>query len=335
MSFVSIGDLSQSLQLRRDNARLQADLTRVSGELSSGRVADLRAAERGDLRPLAAIERTLTLLEGYRTSVREAALFAETAQTTLATLDADADRLIGSLFLARTAALPAQIDAVGADAAAAFDSAVARLNVQIAGRTLFAGTATDGPALAPAGDILDAVELAAAGATTAAEVETAVDAWFGTGGGFDTAGYVGSPDALRPFRLSDGDTASLALTAEAPELRATLKGMAMAALLDRGILAGLPGERGDLAQRAAEALLPARDGIVALRASVGDAEAAIERSRVRTEVEITAAEVARARITSADPYEAAADLQSLQIQLESLYAVTARLSRLSLADYLR
>src|SRR6056297_1519633 len=181
MSFVSIGDLSQSLQLRRDNARLQADLTRVSGELSSGRVADLRAAERGDLRPLAAIERTLTLLEGYRTSVREAALFAVMAQTTLATLDADADRLIGGLFLARTAALPAQIDAVGADAAAAFDSAVARLNVQIAGRTLFAGTATDGPALAPAGDILDAVELAAAGATTAAEVETAVDAWFGTG----------------------------------------------------------------------------------------------------------------------------------------------------------
>jgi len=334
MSFVSIGDLSQSLQLRRDNARLNADLARLSSELSSGRNADLREAEKGDLRPLAAIERTVVLLEGYRTAVREAALFAETAQATLATLDASADELMGNLLLARTAGLPAQIDAVGATAAAAFESAVARLNVQVAGRTVFAGTATDRPALAPAKDILDAVEVAAAGATTAADVEVALDTWFAAGGGFDTMAYLGS-DALRPFRLSDGDTATLNLTAEAPELRATLKGMATAALLDRGILAAVPGERGALAGRAAEALLPARDGVIALRAGVGDAEAAIERSRVRVEVESSTAEVARAGIVAADPFVAAAELQSVQVQLESLYAVTARLSSLNLAAYLR
>ncbi len=334
MSFVSIGDLSQSLQLRRDNARLKADLSRLSSEVSSGRIADLRGAEKGDLRPLAAIERTVALLDGYRTAVREAALFAETAQTTLSTLDASADELIGNLFLARTAASPTQIDAVGAAAASAFESAVARLNVQVAGRTVFAGIATDGPALAPAGDILDAVEVAAAGATTAADVEVALDTWFAPGGGFDTTAYLGS-DTLRPFRLSDSDTATPSVTADAPELRATLKGMAMAALLDRGILAAAPGERSALAERAAEALVPARDGVIAVRAGVGAAEAVIERSRVRIEVETSTAELARARIVAADPFVAATELQAVQVQLESLYAVTARLSSLNLAAYLR
>lgn len=335
MSFVTIGDLSQSFQLRRDNARLKTDLARLTSELSSGRVADLRGAVKGDLRPLAAIERSITVLEGYRTAAAEAALFTEAAQSALGTIDDSAGSLSANLFLARTAALPAQIAAVGSEAAAAFESTVARLNLQVAGRSVFAGTATDGPALAPAGDMLDSLATAAAGATTAADVEAALDAWFAPGGAFDTVGYIGSPDALRPFRLSDGDTADFDLTAAAPEIRETLKGMAMGALLDRGILAGSHAERGVLAERAAETLVAARDGIVALRADVGDAEAEIERSRVRTEAETAAAELARARIVGADPFAAAADLEALQTQLETLYAVTARLSRLSLTDYLR
>jgi flagellar hook-associated protein 3 FlgL len=74
MSFMTIGDLSQSFQLRRDNARLKADLQRLTGELSTGRVPDLRAATGGDLRPLAALERSVTLLSAYQISGAEAAL---------------------------------------------------------------------------------------------------------------------------------------------------------------------------------------------------------------------------------------------------------------------
>jgi flagellar hook-associated protein 3 FlgL len=74
---------------------------------------------------------------------------------------------------------------------------------------------------------------------------------------------------------------------------------------------------------------------VGLRAVVGDAEAAIERARIRNEAELSAAELARARILEADPFRAATDLQSVQNQLESLYTVTSRLSRLSLTSFLR
>jgi flagellar hook-associated protein 3 FlgL len=36
-----------------------------------------------------------------------------------------------------------------------------------------------------------------------------------------------------------------------------------------------------------------------------------------------------------DPYEAATKLEAAQSQLEALYTVTARLSRLNLVDFLR
>ena len=335
MSFTTIGDLSQSFQLRRDNARIKEDLQRLTGELSTGRTADLRGAVSADLRPLGSFERSITLLASFRTANREAALFSEVVQTALADVQAGAETLSATALLARTSAVPAQIDAVGREAVQQFESAVAWLNQQAAGRSLFAGLATDGPALRPAAEILDAIELVVAGATTAADVGTALDAWFGPGGGFETFAYTGSPDPLRALRVSPGESVDLSVTALAPAVRETLRGIAMAALLDRGVPGGDVAERAALAGAAGEALIAGRDRLVALRGTVGDAEAAIERARVRNESEGAAAERARAAIVQVDPFEAATELQALQGQLETLYAITARLSGLSLTNFLR
>ena len=335
MSFTTIGDLSQSFQLRRDNARLKEDLQRFSGELSTGRVADLRAAVQGDLRPLASLERSMSLLSSFRTSNAEAALFTEVVQSSLAGIQSGAETLSATALLARTSAVPAQLDAVGREAVQQFEAAVARLNQQAAGRSLFAGLATDGPALRPAGEILDAIQTAVAGSATAADVGTALDTWFGAGGGFETFAYVGSPDPLRPFQISPGESADMPVTALDPAIRDTLRGLAMSALLDRGVLAGNVPERAALAGASGEALIAARDSLVSLRGAVGDTEASIERARVRNETESAAAERARAAIVEADPFQAATELQAVQVQLETLYAITARLSGLSLTNFLR
>jgi flagellar hook-associated protein 3 FlgL len=335
MSFTTIGDLSQSFQLRRDNARLKEDMQRLTTELSTGRTADLREATRGDLRPLASLERSVSLLATFRTSNAEAALFAEVAQAALADVEAGAGTLSATALLARTSAVPVQIDAVGREAAQQFEAAVARLNVQAAGRTVFAGLATDGPALRPGAEILDALETAVAGATTAADVASALDAWFAPGGDYETLAYTGSAQPLRPLRVAAGESVDLSVTALDPAIRDTLRGMAMAALLDRGVLAGDVAERAALAGVSGEALVSARDGLVNLRAVVGDSEAAIERARVRNEAELSAADLARAALVEADPFRAAAELQAVQGQLETLYAMTARLSRLSLTSFLR
>mgnify|MGYP006193710875 CR=1 FL=1 len=57
--------------------------------------------------------------------------------------------------------------------------------------------------------------------------------------------------------------------------------------------------------------------------------------QARNSAEITALELARAKIVSVDPFEAATKVKEAQTQLEMIYAVTARLSSLSLMEYLR
>ena len=40
-------------------------------------------------------------------------------------------------------------------------------------------------------------------------------------------------------------------------------------------------------------------------------------------------------IVAADPYQTAVDLEAAQLQLESLFTITARLSRLTLTEFIR
>jgi flagellar hook-associated protein 3 FlgL len=72
-----------------------------------------------------------------------------------------------------------------------------------------------------------------------------------------------------------------------------------------------------------------------LRGNLGFAQARIEQAQTRNESEIAALEIARSDLLSIDPYEAATRLEAAQTQLETLYSVTARLSRLRLVDFLR
>jgi flagellar hook-associated protein 3 FlgL len=109
----------------------------------------------------------------------------------------------------------------------------------------------------------------------------------------------------------------------------------MAALLDRGLLGGNPEERALLAQRAGQTLLTSEDARINLASRIGTVEAQIDSARSRNAAEGTALGIVRADIGSVDPYEAATRLEAARAQLESLYLVTARVSRLSLAEFLR
>ena len=81
-------------------------------------------------------------------------------------------------------------------------------------------------------------------------------------------------------------------------------------------------------------MLTSDKGLAEIRAMVGGFEGQIEGARARNGAEISALQIARSEIVRVDPYEAATELQAVETQLESLYAITARLSRLSLVDYL-
>jgi len=181
--------------------------------------------------------------------------------------------------------------------------------------------------------MLTALQTAATGATTAGQVTAAVTAWFADPLGFG-AFYQGG-DPLSPAPIAAGETADLSTTAMDQTLRDTLAGFAMAALIDRGVLAGDATERGRLVKAAGQQLISTEVGRTTLAARIGTVEAQIEAARTRNSAEESSLGILRSDIGSVDPYEAATRLQTIQSQLESLYLVTARVSRLSLAEYLR
>ncbi len=180
------------------------------------------------------------------------------------------------------------------------------------------------------------MQTAIAAETTAVGVEAAIDNWFfAPGGGFETTGYLGSDQPVGSFRLSEFDTESVGLTAADPAIRGMLKGFAMATLSGDGRSSLNSSERLDLAQMAGERLLSSESEMAVVRASVGSAEARIDTISARNAAEITSLEIAKADITAIDPYRTATELEAVRTQLETLYTLTARLSRLSLADFLR
>lgn len=337
MNFTSIGDLAMGLQMRQQNHQLKEHMTRLSAEVVSGVKQDTGKAVSGDFVALSGIERGLRTLEAYKLSTDEAALFTGTLQAALTRVADMGAGLATPLLGAGATGNSVQVDTLAQSARQQFGAMVGALNLRVADRYALSGAATDTPPLAGAETILSALQGAVAGAATVSDIADAVADWFEApagGGGFLDVAYLGADTALSPFLLGEGDSVDVALTAADPRLREAMAGVALAALLDGGLMAGDKTARGQIAERAGNWILTAEPGLTALRAELGTAEARIDAAAVRNTAEGSALAIARNTLIGADPYDSAAELEAVQTQLETLYTLTARIAQLSLADYI-
>jgi flagellar hook-associated protein 3 FlgL len=236
MSFQSIGDLATHLRLQTYQSALKRDVGRLGQELSSGRAADTAARAQGALSPLAALERSLALTRSYRDSIADLALTAATQQQALSRLTDLASRTGPALAAAGATATEPGLTTQAQAARAALETAVGALNLQAAGRGVFAGTA-GGRATLGADALMADLGAALSGAGDAAAVLAGVDAYFANGGAYDTAFYTGG-DARGPTTIDDAETATLDATARDPAIRATIRNLALAALADGTVLDG-------------------------------------------------------------------------------------------------
>ena len=336
MSYVAIGDLAHQFLLRQHSMQLKANLARLSGEVASGQVSDVAAAVSGDFTPLAGIERSLSNLEAFKTTASEAGLFINAVQDSLGLLQDTSNTLAQTLLTAGSAGSPTIIASSAIDAREKFGAVVSALNTRIGDRSLLSGTASDNPALASSDVMLADLQTAVAGQTTAAGIKSVLDTWFDSpGGGFDTVAYKGSATPLAPFQIGADQQVKMEVRASDPAVRGALKGFAMSALIANGVLSGNTTEQGQLLRLAGEALLTAQRGTSDLRAEIGSVQAHVEAISVHNQAERSTLSLARSEILSVDPYQTATELQAAQTGLETLYALTARVSRLSLVNFLR
>lgn len=335
MNVTSVGDLSKNLQLRRDTGRIKTDLARLTNELSSGVDSNLVGRFKGNFGPLAGVERGLVRSESFLAVIAERQLVVSNQQVSITNLRALGE-VSSSLLIVQDTGDPTLVESAGQDALSRFSSAIANLNAQSGGRSIFAGIATDRPAVADAEVIFTEIEneIARTGAVTASAIATIVDDWFSVGGDYDTLGYIGGVAELSGPRISEGEISPSSPTGDEEAFRSFLAGLATGALLGRGTLSAEPEEQGRLARISGLRLFEADANLVNLQARIGSSESQIERARSEVLAESEALQLARTELIGIDPYETAVELQSAETQLQTLYSITARLSNLSLTSYL-
>ena len=155
MNSVSLGDLSQSFMLQRRSVSLRQEMSRLTDELSSGKVSDIKDVLSGNHNYLSALERSLDVLAGYSVANSEAAYFTASMQASLNRVQDFAGQLGLDLILAAGGPVGVIAGSPPENAATQLQGIVNSLNSDIAGRSLFSGTATDQPPLVSADTLID------------------------------------------------------------------------------------------------------------------------------------------------------------------------------------
>lgn len=336
MPMTSIGDLAGNYANRLQTARIKTELQRLTAELSTGRPVDPVAHLGGDTARLALIERNIAVAQARATAATGLGQILSTMQTILGDVDAVRGNLAAQLVPLTESSTPRDIERASLAGRDAFRDIVGRLNGTFGGGSLFAGTGTDAPALADADDMLASLAAAAAGSVTAADVRAAVDAWFDDpAGGFATMGYLGDTGDPMTRRIDEGVSVTLSARADHPVLKDLLRQTAYVALASDPALA-LPESTADaLVRGGLSDLYGLAAPLTDLRAELGLAEERTADAASRNGALAAALTLSRNDLALVDPYATAVALTQTETQLETQFAVTARLSGLSLVNFLR
>ncbi|MEJ6404252.1 flagellin [Yoonia sp. 2307UL14-13] len=335
MPVTSLGDMSQHFSAARQTGVIKSDLADLAKSLSTRQVTDVTAALGGETTRLSGINHSLAQLDGYGQAGTETAQMLTGMQNILSQIDQIRGDSANNLLLVTQESSPAQVDEAGRAAADAFADMVRGINTRVADRALMGGAAVDTAPLANADAMFADLQTAIGGVTDAATIIGAVDTWFDDpAGGFATMGYQGDDGAPLSRRISENKTVTLDARADDPAIRDVLKAAALAAVADRAT--GIDQDtKATLLRTAGEQLFTSASGLVAVQSRLGYVEQQVDTGLAKNAAQKTALGIARNDLIQADPFEIATRLQDVQLQLETHFSVTARLSRLSILDFIR
>jgi len=336
MNWTSLGTAARFQMMQQNGTQMRQDLQRLSSELASGQHRDLGRATGGDFTALAEISRSLRLTESFSRSMAETGFAATARQTALGRIEVEIDGLVPHLLGVSSAGTLKDMALALADAPERLAQAVSALNTRVTGVSLFSGDAPERPALISAAAMMEHLRPLVASAGSAADKIAVVEEWFlAPGGGFEALAWQGGPGPAAPAILGEGAQTQAAITALEPALRELLAGLALTTIAAETSDLAAAEDRRMLVSAGVARLQNGEDGLIRLRSDLGASQARIEEARVSAEAARAGLEIERSRLSDVDPYRSATELQELQTRLETLYVVTARLSRLTLTEFLR
>lgn len=336
MPNITIGDMSRHYLTMSNTTRIKTALGQLSEELSTGQASDLTRHLKGDRGQLGAIDRELSKLTAFRQVATAASQRLEAMQLHVERIDQARASLATDLMPINSQSPANRLDAVAQTASDSFRSIAGALNGRFGDRALFAGRSTDAPALAVAETMLSDLRTLLAGSVDASDAEGRIRAYFeDPSGGFTTSAYLGDTGPAATIQLGDGDSVTQSVRADDAGFRRLLGATAMVALSGDPALGFTGSTRIALIESGRAGLLTNATAIAGLQARIGTNQAEIETSLSTTAARMTVNTIQRNDLTSVDQFEVATRLQSVQQQLEMHFTMTARLSRLTLSEYLR
>jgi flagellar hook-associated protein 3 FlgL len=306
--------------------RLRERIDTTSEEAVTGQYKDLTAHLSGRIGQAMLSQKAIDDVANERTQLTLKASRLDIIQQSLTAVDNN----IGQLGVRMKAALGSEDytarEAVVRDAQAALASTFSTLNTRHGERYLFSGDATNTKPFADVDSFLDDVRSMAASATDATDFATQMDAYFNTSGsGWQANIYSGTSDTSDPAGVTGTD----------PAITKTVWGLAVLALAGSDETLALLNGNSDALIQAADTLAEGQAALTNVRAERGIIQAQIESSKDALDLEETVLTQSFNQMTARDQYEAASELKQLETGLEAAYTLTARLSNLSLLNYMR
>ena len=349
MKTTSISTLALTNATRETRVNLQVKLAIGQKEASTGRLADVGLSLGYLTARTVSLRQDLDRLKTFKDTNSVASSRLELSQTTLNGMADAANDFLKTLVAARSTRSTAGVAIT--DAKAKLTSFTAAMNTAVNGAHIFAGVNTD---VKPVIDYFSS-------STTQARTDVA-DAFFGSFGLaqsdagvenitgtdmqafldgpfadlFDHTAWTGTWSAASDQNITSRITSSERIETSANANSAAFRGIANAytMIADLGIQ-----ELGDDAYLAvidtAIAVMGQAVGdLTQLRASLGTSQERIKAANDRIDIQVSLITGHITQLEGVDPYEATANVNALLTQIETAYALTARLQNLSLINFI-
>jgi flagellar hook-associated protein 3 FlgL len=346
-TFVSTVALSGAI--RQSVLKTQGDLVSAQKEVTTGRLADIGRTLGDRMGQAVSLRQEHARLGTVVTTNRIAASRLETTQLTLDQLRKSADAFLGTLVAvgdSKTSAV-----AVQQQATEGLKGLIASLNSTAGGGHLFGGINSD---VRPVADYFatppdankQGVDNAFAAAFGMAQTDPGVSAIDAADmqafldGDFRalfedaqwSAGWSAASSQNMQSRISSTEVVDTSVNANEGAFRKLA--MAYAMVADLGADRLNEGAFRAVADTATRLVSEGLHELTALQGRAGGAQQRIAQANERISVQIDVISKDIAGLENVDPYEAASRVTTLMTQLETGYALTARIQRLSILNYI-
>jgi flagellar hook-associated protein 3 FlgL len=225
---VGVPNILAAQRLSNATASLRRQSEAARQELTTGRIPDLPASLGPKTGEAFLLRGAIDALAVRKQGLSQARLFAVTAQRSLEFVGKDA-RSLASDALAANGRGDETALAVAVEARASLREAFSNLNVRIAGQSIFAGDASDRPALTSADQLLADISALYTSAADASAFDASLDLYFtDSAGGFRSAIYSGGDGEAASIEIDRGERLIFAPRADDPSIRDLLRAIGAA-----------------------------------------------------------------------------------------------------------